>query len=77
MGNALMAPDLIANGPFASDCPKGFQICEIKYPVTGTLKLEGLPGASLNGRSGRNGLRQNGAVAGQWAPAKSVQLADL
>jgi hypothetical protein len=47
------------------------------YYFAGTLKLEGLPSGSVNGRSGRNGVRQNGAVASQWSPAKSVQLADL
>ena len=45
--------------------------------LAGTLKLEGLPSGSHNGRSGRNGVRQNGAVASQWSPAKSVQLTDL
>lgn len=47
------------------------------FPPAGTLKLEGLPGGSLNGRSGHKGGRQNGAVASQWSSAKSVQLADL
>lgn len=45
--------------------------------AAGTLKLEGLPGDSPNGIALCNGARQNGTAAHQWAPAKSVQLADL